>query len=348
MGNDAINYALRHLLKEAFGSQVNLIQVPAIELDGQGWHSGLGARTVHEMNLYGHAVVVGGGNLYENGQLDVDKHAVAQLRPPLLLCGLSHGRIYDHRHSLTTRTDAMPDDVIVALNGAARASLVRDRATLEHLQGLGLRSVELAACPTLLLGKILAQDPPPSKSGTLISIRNPELMSIPLTDQARVRGELEQIIKVTHSQGLGPVRLLCHDKRDMAFAASLGNVEYILPDDVETYFDLLRGAELVVSFRLHAFLPCLSLGTPTINISYDERSLSLVRTIGMGDWDIDLVKEPDVASLVMDRIDRIDELSTLLGAARKVWAPLEEKLLSALRDLVNEAYAYAAENTVSR
>ena len=36
--------------------------------------------TIHQMNLHGHGVIVGGGNVYENGGLDVDVHALRELR----------------------------------------------------------------------------------------------------------------------------------------------------------------------------------------------------------------------------------------------------------------------------
>lgn len=345
VGNEAIGFALRGLLKNAFGGEVNLIPVPATQSDGQGWHAGLRARTVHEMNLYGHGVVVGGGNLYENGQLDVDPHALSLLRPPLLLCSLSHGRIYDQRHRWTGRTDSLPADVTITLNDAASHSLARDEATLQHLRRLGIKKARLGSCPTLALADIV--DPRHSQSattsGTLISIRNPELMSIPLGDRARVREELERITKTVVAQGLGPVRLLCHDKRDMAFAATL-DTEYLLPDDIHTYIDLLRGAELVVTFRLHAFLPCLSFGIPSINISYDERSVSMVRTVGLGDWDIDFVKEKDVSSAVMDRIDRLAEFQHYLEEARPRWADLHELLLATIGDFAKQARAYAIQS----
>lgn len=345
IGNDAINFGVRRLLKDAFQEPINLIQVPAIEQDSQGWHSGLLARTIHEMNLYGHGVVVGGGNLYENGQLDVNTEALAELRPPLLLCSLSYGRIYDHRKELRRRTDAMPDDVMIQLNRAAFRTVARDEATHRHLQELGLRDVVLGGCPTMSLGKMLPTDPLTSeRREVLISVRNPELMSVPLTDQARVRVEIERIIKAAHSHGFDSIRLLCHDKRDMTFAASLGTYEYVLPDDVETYFKLLREAALVVSFRLHAFLPCLAFGIPSINISYDERSLSMVRTLGLEEWDIDFVREADVAALVLDRMNHLDELGELVDRARPTWDALEVVMEASVRDFAAVATSYSMEN----
>ena len=136
VGNDAIFLGLRHLLRETFDDFVNIVQIPAVS-EGAAL-GGLLPRTIHEMNLYGHGVIVGGGNVYENGQLDVDLHALRALRPPLMLFSLSHGRIYDHRHELVPRTDSMPDSIVAALNERAAISVARDNATLDHLRVLGL------------------------------------------------------------------------------------------------------------------------------------------------------------------------------------------------------------------
>ena len=78
VGNETIAYALRRLLRAELGSDVNLLPVAATSGEYDGWLSGLTAQTIHEMNLYGHGVVIGGGNVYENGGLDVDVERAAR------------------------------------------------------------------------------------------------------------------------------------------------------------------------------------------------------------------------------------------------------------------------------
>lgn len=339
VGNDAIFSGVRHLLREAFGGFVNIVSVPA---HGRG----LLARTIHEMNLYGHGVIVGGGNLYENGQLDVDLHALRALRPPLMLFSLSHGRIYDHRNELAPRTDAMPDSVISALNEHARISVVRDDATLAHLRSIGVAGSVLGGCPTILSSQIALPRPGVSAEadhGPLLCVRHPQLMSIPLRDQARLHAVVLGIKDAIEADGFGPVRILCHDTRDLAFASSLGDVEYVLADDVYSHLELLRRAPLVVSFRLHAFLPSVSFGTPAINISYDERSLSLVRTIGLESWDIDLVRGRDVVGEVRDRCARLADLEALRAGARPRWEELAAVMRGAMSEFASAVRAYASE-----
>jgi hypothetical protein len=346
IGNEAIFVGVRHLLRDTFGGLVNIVQIPAIESAEDGALSGLLPKTIHEMNLYGHGVVVGGGNLYENGQLAVDHRSLRALRPPLMLFSLSHGRIYDNRHQLVPRSDSMSDATIAALHEQAAISVARDEATLEHLRAAGATGAILGGCPTLLLSQVPLPRPPlgaQAGKGALLSIRHPQLMSIPLRDQARLHDTVTGIIAGLEAAGYGPVRVLCHDTRDLTFASSLGDVEYVLPDDVYSYLELLRGAPLVVSFRLHAFLPALSLGTPAINISYDERSSNLVKTIGMGAWDIDYVRTADVVAAVRDRVARLGELAALREAAQPVWQELEQVMRGSMASFAALATAYAAE-----
>lgn len=345
VGNDAIFLGVRHLLREAFGGFVNIVQVPAVESAEEGSLSGLKPRTIHEMNRYGHGVVVGGGNIYENGQLTVDAHALTALRPPLMLFSLSHGRIYDRRKTFVERTDSMPIGVIRHLNEKAMISLARDEATLAYLQNAGIDKAVLGGCPTLLLSRVeLPRMAAPSAStGTLLCLRNPQLMSIPLASQARLHKAVVDILDTLNALGHGPVRILCHDTRDVAFASSFEDVEYIVPDDVYSHLELLRSARLVVTFRLHAFLPALSYGTPAINISYDERSVSLVKTIGYGSWDIDYVKSADLLSDIRDRCHRLSELPAIREAAQPRWQLLEGVMRESMTAFAESVNAYASE-----
>jgi len=318
------------------------VQIPATKDHTAGW-AGLLPKSLHEINLYAHGVIVGGGNLYENGQLDVDVNALRALRPPLMLLSLSHGRIYDHRHELVPRTDSMPDSAISALNAHAAISTARDDATFAHLQALGLQNTLLGGCPSMLVRELTLPALPSPKTGTLLSVRHPHLMSIPLHHQARVHDAVLNIMRSLEADGFGPVRILCHDTRDVAFASSLGDVDYILAEDIYSHLELLRNAPLVVSFRLHAFLPCVSFGTPAINISYDERSLSLVRTIGLGEWDIDFVRSRDVVAEVRDRCARLVDLRALREATQPRWRELEGVMRDAMASFAGLVKAYAAE-----
>jgi hypothetical protein len=343
VGNEAIFVGTRQLLLDAFDGQVNLIGVPARASGEPGEIAGLTKRTIHEMNQYGHGIVIGGGNLYENAEIDLDVHALGRLQPPLMLFSLSRGRIYDRAGRLVDRTDVMPDGTIRALHDAAVYSLSRDGATVAHVRGLGMHT-ELGGCPTLLLGRMdlpLPAVAPALRDSALVAIRHPHLMNVPLKHQARVQSAVVGIIDVLRTRGL-PVRLVCNDQRDLAFGSSLGDVELLYPGDALTHLALLRTAAVVVTFRLHSFLPCLSFGTPAVNISYDERSSSMVETAGIQPWDIDLIHTTDVVDAVSDRVNRLGDLERLRDAAVPRWDRFEATLREGCRRFAAAAAEHAA------
>lgn len=327
VGNDVIAIGLRNLMTEAFGEVVNVISLPATSKYEAHAKAGLDAATIYEINQYGHGVIVGGGNLYENGELQLDLNALEALEAPLMLFSLSMGRVYGRLNRLVRRTNAMPDDKVRRLNSKALVSFARCKATYDYLQGLGLSDVQLGGCPTLYLNEVAGRLPavPASNQGrVLVSIRTPNLMSIPLDAKSRVRNDILGIVDLLEKRGYGKPALLCHDYRDIEFAASFKGLDYSYVDDPATFLALLKSARLNVTYRLHSALPCFSFGTPCITVSYDERALSLLETVGFGDWDIDMVQSPDVAGEVANRLDRLSELDGIRAAAQPVWQDLRK------------------------
>ena len=58
--------------------------------------------------MYGSGVIVGGGNLYENGEIDVDIDALSALQKPLMIFSVSVGKIYDANGLLTAEPTPFP------------------------------------------------------------------------------------------------------------------------------------------------------------------------------------------------------------------------------------------------
>lgn len=94
------------------------------------------------------------------------------------------------------------------------------------------------------------------------------------------------------------------DKWPVAPSAAFGDLPYILPDD--------------------------------------ERSLSLVRTLALRDWDIDLLREPNVPSAILDRVRRGRDLDVMIERARPTWDALERTTREAVATFVAEVQDYAA------
>jgi hypothetical protein len=334
IGNDVINIALRNYIDQAFGKSVNLIALPATSRYDSEAHAGLTAKSIYEINQYGHGVIVGGGNLYENGELDVDVEALSKLEVPLMLFSLSRGRIYSRRGRLVPRTDTMPDSVISALESKASVSLPRDEATAQYLRNLGFPEAEVGGCPTLFLNRVVSQLPPKLDeygNTVFISVRNPALMNIPLALQARVHDEIRATIAMLWRRGERDIRLLCHDRRDLAFAASFRDMPYLFPEDGRTFLNVLRSCRLNITYRLHSFLPCLSFGVPAVKLSYDERGLSLIDTVGFGKWNIDIVTSPDPVREVSDRIDDLAQLQKIRRQTTSIWKQLDNSMSQGFR-----------------
>ncbi|MSR55185.1 MAG: hypothetical protein EXS09_18140 [Gemmataceae bacterium] len=344
VGNDVIFAGLRHFVQEAFQCVVNLVTLPATSRYESVAKAGLTPRTIHEINQYGHGVIVGGGNLYENGELEVNLDALEQLQVPMMLFSLSKGRVYSRNRKLVPRTDSMPARNILGLNRKALVSLARDEATHSQLIQMGVEKERLVVggCPTIFLDRMVSTLPTLSSTdqeGVFISIRTPDLMNIPLSDKVKVYRQVEEIIGFLRGQGHQKVRLLCHDHRDIPFAASFQGIDYVYTDDCGVFLALLKAASLVVTYRLHAVLPCLSFGTPAIAISYDERATSLIKTIGFDDWNIKLVESPDLLAEVMDRHRRLNEIEKIRERAKPRWDELYATMSGAFRDFavaVNE------------
>lgn len=339
IGNDVINIALKSYIDRFIGETVNIIDLPASNKYESDNHAGLTARTIHEMNQYGHGVIVGGGNLYENGELDVDVEALSKLEVPLMLFSLSRGRIYSRRGRLVPRTDTMPDSIISALERKASVSLPRDEATTQHLRNLGFPESEVGGCPTIFLNRIENQLSPvidDYAETVFISLRHPSLMNIPLGNQATIHDDIRGIIRLLQSRGYSDIQLLCHDRRDLAFAASFRDVPYLFPSDGRTFLNVLRSCKLNITYRLHSFLPCLSFEVPAIKISYDERGLSLVDTVGFGAWNMDLVNSSDLIEDISYRLDNLARLKRLKRENSGLWNRLDQSMSQGFRRFAAE------------
>ena len=298
IGNAAINFALRNMLYDTFGRLVSIIEYPATNKHESNAIAGITPPTVHELNRVADAVIVGGGNLFENDELDVDFRALRALQPPLMLFSNSRGRIYDRHGNWASRSDVMEDTKLAALLERADLSISRDSATHDHLARLNGKDV-LGWCPTLNLGKYTDRIPGLPKSeqvGALISVRSPSLMNIPYRLQSQVQGDIERAIDALRESGHERVRILCNDRRDLDFATAFRytkSVDSIHAGDVYEYLALLREASIVVSYRLHASLPALSFGTRAVNIVYDERAKALMEDVGLADGIVNMVEGGD-------------------------------------------------------
>lgn len=341
IGNDVIYLGINHFIRMAFKEDYNVISLPATGKYEAHRKAGLSSQTIYEVNQFGHGLIVGGGNLYENGELEVNPIALKALEKPLMIFSVSRGKVYNRSLELVDRTDTMADEKLKTLHQYTDISLSRDNATKAHLDSLGCTNT-LGGCPTLFINEIPQHLVPimdTDKTDVLISIRTPTLMSIPVEYQYRLRDQLIEMISLLKRKRYKNIKFLCHDHRDIPFAASFEGIDYLYTEDVYTYLTYLRNTKLNVTFRLHSFIPCLSYDVPTIKISYDQRALSMLDTLEMNEWNIDLLKE-DLLTEVENRIDNIQDLAAIKSKLSKgKWTELRETMTSnsnKFAELVNE------------
>ncbi|SEL80283.1 polysaccharide pyruvyl transferase family protein [Parapedobacter koreensis] len=329
IGNDVIYLGINHFIRMAFKENYNIISLPATGKYEAHRKAGLSSQTIYEVNQFGHGLIVGGGNLYENGELEVNPIALKALEKPMMIFSVSRGKVYNRALELVDRTDTMADEKLKLLHQYTDISLSRDKATKTHLDSLGCDNT-LGGCPTLFINEIPQHLVPimdTDKTDTLISIRTPTLMSIPVEYQYRLRDQLTEMIALLKRKGYQNVKFLCHDHRDIPFAASFEEIDYLYTEDVYTYLTYLRNTRLNVTFRLHSFIPCLSYDVPAIKISYDQRALSMLETLDMDDWNIDLLKDNLMVELE-HRLNNLQDLETLKSQRQNGrWAELRNTMV---------------------
>ncbi len=330
IGNDVIYLGVNHFIRMAFRENYNVISLPATGKYEAHRKAGLSSQTIYEVNQFGHGIVVGGGNLYENGELEVNGIALKALEKPMMVFSVSRGKIYNRDLKLVDRTDTMADEKLKLLHAHASISLSRDKATKAYLDGLGCAN-DLGGCPTLFINEIPQHLVPimdADKTDALISIRTPTLMSIPVEYQYQLRDQLTQMIELLKGRGYRNVKFLCHDHRDIPFAASFRQIDYLYTEDVYTYLTFLRNTRLNLTFRLHSFIPCLAYDVPAIKISYDQRAISMLDTLGAGEWNIDLLKD-DVLKEIELRIDHLGDLDMMKERLRSTaWMELRNTMVT--------------------
>jgi polysaccharide pyruvyl transferase WcaK-like protein len=125
--------------------------------------------------------------------------------------------------------------------------------------------------------------------------------------------------------------VLCNDQRDIEYAMSFGR-QTLYTSDVYEYFRILDGVSEAISFRVHTSLPLWSLGRPALNLSYDERSESLIDTLDMGRFDLNLIEEHES---ILEKIEsRLESFPDRIEAPVR-WQQLRDTQEAGIRRFLN-------------
>lgn len=308
IGNFLIQKCIRETILEVGGSDYNLISIPS-RLKGSS-DSGLTSKTIHKVNQIGDGVILGGGNLFENNDLDLDLHALDSLQANLFVFSASYGRIYNKNLDLSVRTDCMPDAKLKKLADKSSHILARDKATFDKIrQVVDTHScLHEAGCPTVFTNRFFSHVSPKfDRPISLIAVRNPEQMNVPYEYKSKLHQIIPSLIDMLERYSNNPVYLYCNDQRDLYFARSFTE-RVLYTGDVDEYVSILKSTAACISFRVHTTIPLLSLGIPVINLSYDERSISLIReTLGYRKKDISFCQDVKVLMEQLEHALNVEE-----------------------------------------
>ena len=322
IGNDLIVFAVHQLIAQAATQPYDLINVPAKGTDAVIKCGGLTRQNVNDINQLGGGVLIGPGNLFENNGLEVDRVALDALQFAPLIFSVSWGRIYDDGGQLHPRTDSMSPETIAALCRKSCSVLVRDARTQAYLQSLGVERVQVIGCPVLSLQPDRLPLPGPDPRATdavLISVRNPLLMNISPRLQGRVHLDVHRLIERLRSTGRRKIALLCHDPRDLRFAAAYAHVPVLYTENPLQYLSWLRDCRQSISFRLHSFLPCAVFGTPSVHFSYDERAVGLIEASDLQACDVNYLGTADPVERALELCAEPDAMRKAFDLARPTW-----------------------------
>ena len=329
VGNTAINFAIRNMIYETFGRLVSIIEFPASSAHETTAKAGLTKKTIHEINRFADGIIIGGGNLYENDEISVDLNSLQSLLPPLMLFSNSRGRIYGRDLKLQERSDVIPNSKLSSLVNAADISLSRDSATVGFITELGCKD-KIGYCPTINIKNYMDRIPkvPDNEHvGALISIRTPSLMNIPVKYQGNVSDDINAFIDALFKSGHQRVRILCNDSRDLDYAQQFKgsrHVDTLYTNDVYEYLSVLKNATLVVSYRLHATLPSISLATPVVNVTYDERAHCLSNDLNLSTAGSNMITDPRFRKTICEQIENGGYTSTDHQTNTSQWADISK------------------------
>jgi polysaccharide pyruvyl transferase WcaK-like protein len=340
IGNELIVMALHELIAKVANHPCDIINMPAKGVDSVIKLGGITRQVVNDINELGAGVLIGPGNLFENNGLEIDAVALDALRIPPLIFSVSWGRIFSDAGELHSRSDAMGREMIGTLCRKAGGILVRDERTQTFLQTLGIENVQVVGCPVLALEPNCL--PLPSgvdsrvEGAALVSIRNPLLMNISPRLQGRVHTDVRRIIDRLYQMGYDKVALLCHDLRDLRFAAAYADVPALYTENPLQYLAWLRDCRLNVTFRLHSFLPCAVLGTPSVHFTYDERAAGLIEVAKLQGCDVDYVHAADPVEQALALCADPVFLTQTASLARPHWQNLRRIMQAGLSNWIHQ------------
>ena len=283
---------------------------------------GITARSVEIANRHD-LLVIGGSNLYETAVgrwgVDVDRESLKDLSVPVLLLGIGGG--WSFAFPAFPRLSPSVAEEIRALHAKACGSSVRDHLTQRLLSGHGIGPSTVTGCPTAFL----ASEPLRPVRERVVGLpflpkrmfagptADPRLWRNPTHRRRRAITKLfRELLQRLPAEGYR-VRVLVHDANDLDLAREMLGSDFFWSEDPEKLFEAIGGCDVIIGFRLHACIPALGLGIPSIPILLDGRNAAFAETFGLTEHSVPI--DFAAPAMVLARV------ALAMGEGRVHWKP---------------------------
>ena len=322
VGDHLVQRAILRLLRRHVG-EFEYTPMPTRLLgDDPGEPKGITAASVEIANRHD-LLVIGGSNLYETAAgrwgVEVDVAALKNLSVPILLLGIGGG--WSFAFPVFPRLAPKVAEEIRALHARACGSSVRDHLTHRLLAGHGIGPSTVTGCPTAFL----ASEPlRPVRDGVVgLPFLPKRMFAGPSADPRdwrnpthRRRREMTKLFRelLERLPAAGyRVRVLVHDANDLDLARQMLGSDFFWSEDPEKLFEAIGGCDLIIGFRLHACIPALGMGIPSIPVLLDGRNVAFAETFGLTEHAVPI--DPAASTMILERA------ALAMGEGRIHWKP---------------------------
>lgn len=214
---------------------------------------------------------------------------------------------------------------MLARRSLARAMLVasRDPESTEAAHALGRRPDETTADLVFAIEQPNLGEP----RDVLFNVSGLLWAENPHVDAQSYRGVVRETVSRLRAEGR-TVTLLSHVLRSAnadddvpaaeELAASLaGDVEILVPTDLDDVRSAIAASDLVIGSRMHACLNALSVGVPTIPLAYSRKFAPLLNSVGWNSvFDLRTTDPTELPAQVLSSAARVTAADARAAAAR--------------------------------
>jgi polysaccharide pyruvyl transferase WcaK-like protein len=217
------------------------------------------------------------------------------------------------------KMDAEGERSVRLLHERCTVASVRDPLSLEYIQSLGIRNVELTGCPVLFYG-LKEPDFSDSSNGQLVMSLRTRLLHIEPEWLEREKEILDELCREFQPA------LVMQSPFDMPIARELADkhgVEILWNENLSCD-PMLEGAARAgrsAGFRLHFAMLCLALGKPATLIGSDTRSSEFCAMMGLPFHDVRTCQDRDIVA-ELAAPSRMDGFTRNWRALRQAMADL--------------------------